>query len=207
MQDHRQPTEAQEPNQPPSGGVAPPQRSRGGVEPDSGISSARSTGTVPWSHNEVGLPVLQERESDNAIRFAGGVDCGELGHAVGCWLVGVSGVSHIPTLRTTLLMTNDIVSQLSLEKVHHLLGFQMYFHVLVYNRMSFWPNKSSEPAKNGRNRTFGFSPEIGRFGQKMLIRPNFRQFWPNFRPNLPVSAEKPNVRILSLPKIWPNQRF
>lgn len=28
-------------------------------EPDSGISSARSTGTVPWSHNEVGLPALQ----------------------------------------------------------------------------------------------------------------------------------------------------
>ena len=28
-------------------------------EPDSGISSARSTGTVPWSHNEAGLPALQ----------------------------------------------------------------------------------------------------------------------------------------------------
>ena len=28
-------------------------------EPDSGISSARSTGTVPWSHNEPGLPALQ----------------------------------------------------------------------------------------------------------------------------------------------------
>ena len=75
--------EAQEPNQPPSGGGAPHQRSRG-AEPDSGISSARSTGTVPWSHNEVGLPVLQERESDNTIR------CRLLGVGVCQWRVTYS---------------------------------------------------------------------------------------------------------------------
>jgi hypothetical protein len=42
------------------GGVSP----SGSREPDSGISSARSTGTVPWSHNEVGLPVLQVANID-----------------------------------------------------------------------------------------------------------------------------------------------
>ena len=30
-----------------------------GKEPDSGISSARSTGTVPWSNQEVALPALK----------------------------------------------------------------------------------------------------------------------------------------------------
>lgn len=33
-------------------------------EPDSGISSARSTATVPWSHNESGLPALQSHGQD-----------------------------------------------------------------------------------------------------------------------------------------------
>ena len=40
-------------------------------EPDSGISSARSTGTVPWSHNEVGLPVLQVGGTAGADREQG----------------------------------------------------------------------------------------------------------------------------------------
>ena len=36
----------------------------GRCEPDSGISSARSTGTVPWSQGESGLPVLTVQNVD-----------------------------------------------------------------------------------------------------------------------------------------------
>ena len=60
----------QEPDDMGGGGGVPHVRMQQG-EPDSGISSARSTGTVPWSHNEVGLPVLQVGDVGAADREQG----------------------------------------------------------------------------------------------------------------------------------------
>ena len=48
--------------------VAPP---RVGIprEPDSGISSARSTTTVPWSHNDSDIPQLAEESGEAEHQF------------------------------------------------------------------------------------------------------------------------------------------